>query len=367
MASTESSKASKVPALLRVEGLRAYFSLRQGMLRAVEDVSFEVPVGRIVGLVGESGSGKTVTAYSTAGLEIGRPGIIGGHVFLGDRDLFSGLEQSCRIDAAAGSGKTRVRKNSGKWSRQLAANYRGVRGSRISMIFQEPQSSLDPLFSIERQITEPLLRHGQCRSRREARGEALEWLRTVAIHAPERVLSSYPHELSGGMCQRVMLAIAMASRPQLLIADEPTTALDATIQVQILSLLRQLNRQRSVSVLLITHDIQIVYHYTDLVVVMYAGYVMERNSTAWLLDPRLEDKHPYTRALLASVPYEQGAIKVRRLTAVQGESPNPFDVPQGCPFHPRCQMVVGEQCRRELPPLLEIAPGHHVRCWRWSE
>jgi peptide/nickel transport system ATP-binding protein len=320
--------------LLEVSELRTHFATDDGEFRAVDGVSFTLFPGRTLGVVGESGCGKSITALSIIGL-VPRPGrIAGGAVLFEGTDLV-GL---------------------------LAAQLRALRGNRISMIFQEPMTSLNPAFTIGDQIAEVILRHRPV-TPREARERAIEMLRRVRIPAPEQRFNDYPHKLSGGMRQRVMIAMALACDPKLLIADEPTTALDVTVQAQILDLMRHLRDDTGAAIMLITHDLGVIAELAQEVVVMYAGKVVERAEVAALFaDPQ----HPYTVGLLGSIPKlhgEQDHGEQDRLATIEGVVPSPLDLPHGCRFHPRCPFVI-DACRTSEPPLAEVRPGHFSACWR---
>jgi peptide/nickel transport system ATP-binding protein len=317
-------------ALLEVRELRTHFAGEAGELRAVDGVSFALLPGRTLGLVGESGSGKSVTALSIMGLLPMPPGrIAGGEV------LFEGVDL-LRLDAAA---------------------LRERRGNALAMIFQEPMTSLNPAFTIGDQIAEAVLRH-RAVGPREARAQAIDMLRRVRMPVPERRIDDYPHKLSGGMRQRAMIAMALVCGPKLLIADEPTTALDVTIQAQILDLLRELRAETGTAIMLITHDLGIVAELAHEVIVMYAGKVMERAPVVALFET---PQHPYTIGLLGSIPRLDGAAP--RLASIEGAVPNPQALPRGCRFHPRCPFVI-DQCREREPPLVEVSPGQFAACWR---
>jgi oligopeptide/dipeptide ABC transporter ATP-binding protein len=322
--------------LLKVTGLKTSFHTRDGVVRAVTGVDFDVDRGEILGLVGESGCGKSVTSMSIMGL-IAKPGVIdGGSVVFDGRDLL---------------------KLSGEEMRHL-------RGDRISMIFQQPQSSLNPVWDVGRQIGEVLEIHRNMQ-RKAARARALDLLKMVGIPDPERRLKAFPHEMSGGMAQRVMIAMALACEPELLIADEPTTALDVTIQAQILDLIRALREQTGTAVILITHDLGVVAEMCDRVAVMYAGEIVEEASTIELFrDPR----HPYTRGLINSIPVV-GETR-DELAVIPGNVPNLIDLPPACRFAPRCVTRELEAVPHSLevhPELREIKPGHDVRCWLYHD
>jgi peptide/nickel transport system ATP-binding protein len=322
--------------LLEVKGLRTSFHTRDGVVHAVDGIDFHVDRGEIMGLVGESGCGKSVTSLSIMGL-IGRPGRVeAGEVWFDGQNLLT-----LRPDAM-----------------------RKLRGDRLSMIFQQPQSSLNPVWDVGRQIGEVLEVHRGMK-RGPARARALEMLKMVGIPDPERRLSSYPHEMSGGMAQRVMIAMALACEPELLIADEPTTALDVTIQAQILDLMRNLREQTGTAVILITHDLGVVAEMCDRVAVMYAGEIVEQTDVTTLFR---HPAHPYTRGLIGSIPVV-GDVR-DELNVIPGNVPNLIDVPRGCRFAPRCASRVAEDNVMALdvhPGLHPIGPGHDVRCWLYHD
>jgi peptide/nickel transport system ATP-binding protein len=317
--------------LLEVRGLRTSFAVEGGEFHAVDGVDFVLERGRTLGIVGESGCGKSVTALSIMGLVPQPPGrIAGGEV------LFDGVDL---LKLAPG-------------------RIRDLRGDQLSMIFQEPMTSLNPAFTIGDQITEAILRHRDVTAA-AAREQAIEMLERVRIPSPRQRIDEYPHKLSGGMRQRVMIAMALACNPKLLIADEPTTALDVTIQAQILELMRALRSELGTAIVLITHDLGVIAELADEVIVMYAGRVVERCAVpALFADPQ----HPYTIGLLGSIPRLD--IEQERLTAIEGFVPDAASMPDGCSFHPRCPFAV-DRCRTAPPPeLREVRPGHHAACWR---
>jgi peptide/nickel transport system ATP-binding protein len=324
--------------LLSVRDLVTSFRTDAGVLRAVDHVSFDVPRATTVALVGESGCGKSVTALSLLRLVASPPGQIeSGVVALEGRDLLRLSEREMR----------------------------DVRGNVISMIFQEPMTSLNPVYTVGWQIIEAIALH-QRLSRKRARERAVELLRLVGIPEPDTSVDAYPHQLSGGQRQRVMIAMALACEPKLLLADEPTTALDVTIQAQILELLRGLQERLAMSILLITHDLGVVAENAQSVVVMYAGRVVESAPVAELF---ARPMHPYTRGLLDSIPRlgpDAGARRRARLRTIEGIVPDLRRLPPGCRFADRCSMCI-ERCLREEPPLEHVAPGRSARCWRASE
>jgi peptide/nickel transport system ATP-binding protein len=313
-----------------VRGLRTHFASERGEVRAVDGVDLELQKGRTLGIVGESGCGKSVTALSIMGLVPQPPGrIAGGEVLFEGEDLL----------------------------KLPPARLRDLRGDKLAMIFQEPMTSLNPAFQVGDQIAEVLLRHRSI-SGKEAKDSSVDMLRRVRIPSPERRALEYPHQLSGGMRQRVMIAMALACNPRLLIADEPTTALDVTIQAQILELMRTLRAELGTAIILITHDLGVIAELADEVIVMYAGQVVERCDVQRLF---AEPQHPYTIGLLGSIPRLH--VEQSRLSSIEGVVPDAAAFPQGCRFHPRCPFAV-EQCRREIPALREITPNHYAACWR---
>jgi len=315
--------------LLRVEHLRTGFATTGGLLRAVDGVDLELAAGGTLGVVGESGSGKSVTALSIMRL-VERPG----RVEPGSRIVFEGrdLAQLSEDEMSA------------------------IRGNEISMIFQEPMTSLNPVFTVGNQIAEAVQLH-QGLGKRDAIARAVEMMRLVGIPSAERRVDDYPHQMSGGMRQRVMIAMALACNPKLLIADEPTTALDVTVQAQILELMKDLRERLGMAILLITHDLGVVAEMVDEVAVMYAGRIVERGPVA---DVFAEPQHPYTEALLRSIP-RVGMRYTQPLAAIRGMVPSPLDWPAGCRFAPRCDYAF-DRCRSEDPQLLPVAPQESA-CW----
>jgi peptide/nickel transport system ATP-binding protein len=316
--------------LLEVRDLRTEFHTDDGAFRAVDGVGFSLGKGRSLGIVGESGCGKSVTALSIMGLVPQPPGrIVSGEILLDGTDLL-------RLSAAA---------------------MRDLRGNQMAMIFQEPMTSLNPAFTIGDQIVEGLLRHRSL-GRDAARRQAIEMLRRVRIPSPESRYDDYPHRLSGGMRQRVMIAMALVCEPRLLIADEPTTALDVTIQAQILDLMRILREETGTAIVLITHDLGVVAEFADDVVVMYAGRIIEQASVeALFADPQ----HPYTIGLLGSIPRLD--LAQERLATIEGQVPMRLAGITGCAFAPRCPFAEA-QCREAAPPLMDIGNGHLAACWK---
>ncbi|MEK4294303.1 ABC transporter ATP-binding protein [Paenibacillus sp. FSL R5-0914] len=319
--------------LMNIDGLSTYFFTEEGKVKAVDDVSFRVREGETVCIVGESGCGKSVTAMSIMGL-IEEPG---GKVAHGKID-FQG-EDLLQMD-----------KNT----------LRAIRGNEIAMIFQEPMSSLNPVIKIGEQIMEPLIVHLKM-NKKQARIRAIELIKQVGISRPEQIADSYPHELSGGMLQRIMIAIAIACSPKLLIADEPTTALDVTIQAQILDMLREIKDNSGMSILLITHDLGVVAEMADYVIVMYSGKIVEEGEVVELFN---NPKHPYTKGLLKSKP----VINQRQdeLYSIPGQVPNPLELVPSCYFHDRCEHCM-PVCVSQQPQLKEVASRQKVACWLYEE
>ncbi len=316
--------------VLQVRGLRTEFATDDGSFPAVDGVSFEVDAGRTLAIVGESGCGKSVTALSVMGLVPDPPGrITAGSILFEGRELV-GAPRRAMLD---------------------------LRGNGLAMIFQEPMTSLNPAFTIGEQIVEALLRHRPL-SRAAAQARAIEALRQVRMPAPEQRFHEYPHKLSGGMRQRSMIAMALACEPRLLIADEPTTALDVTIQAQILELMRSLQDETGMALILITHDLGVVAEVADEVAVMYAGRIVERAPARDLFD---EPQHPYTVGLLGSIPRLD--VQRERLASIEGQVPDPLRRPRGCNFVERCPFAV-ERCQAEPPPLVAVGERHLAACWR---
>ena len=316
--------------LIEVKGLHTYFKTRKGTVKAVNDVSYSLEEGKTVGIVGESGSGKSVSAMSILRLLDTNGYIANGEI------IFEGVDL------------TKLSKD----------EMYGIRGNKISVIFQEPMTSLNPVFTIERQLSEPFMIHRGMK-RMAAREKAKEMLYAVQIPNPETVLKQYPHQLSGGMRQRVMIAMALACKPKVLIADEPTTALDVTIQAQILRLMNELKRENGTSIIFITHDLGVINEMADDVVVMYCGQVVEQTS----VDVIFKDcplSHPYTEGLMYSIPRINNIT--RRLEPIPGSVPHPLALPKGCKFAPRCKYAT-LKCYEEEPVLKEVGKGQKVRCF----
>ena len=319
--------------VLEIRGLNSYFFTEKGVAPAVDGLDLDIPKGKIIGLVGESGCGKSMTAKSIMGL-LKYPGrVAGGSIRFEDQDL----------------------------TRLSDKELRKICGNDISMIFQEPMTSLNPVLKVGRQVRETLLVHNPAMSKAEAKQCVVEMFQRVGIPEAEKRYDCYPHELSGGLRQRVMIAMAMVCKPKLLIADEPTTALDVTIEAQILRLMKELRDETGMSVLIITHNMGVVAEICDYVYVMYAGKIMEQAETFELFDHTM---HPYTRGLLDSIP--RIGQNAERLHTIPGVVPNLLHLPQGCPFSNRCEYAT-DHCRTEKAQLHPVAPDHQVRCFRCEE
>ncbi len=319
--------------LLDVRGLKTYFDTDEGTVKAVDGVSFHIDKGETLAVVGESGSGKSVTSLSIMRLIPNPPGrIAGGEMLFAGQDLVKKTEREMRQ----------------------------IRGNDISMIFQEPMTSLNPVYTVGDQIAEAIVLH-QGKTQKQAMKMAAEMLELVGIPEPGKRVKNFPHQMSGGMRQRVMIAMALSCGPQLLIADEPTTALDVTIQAQILELMKKLQQEIGMSILFITHDLGVVAEIADRVVVMYSGRAVEEGNVIPIFT---EPKMPYTMGLLNSVPrVDKAAEHQARLEAIPGNVPNPLYLPEGCAFHPRCKFAI-DDCKKDIPSLVDAGNGHMVRCVR---
>ncbi len=320
--------------LLEVKNLHTYFTTKKGIVKAVNDVSYTLEPGKTIGIVGESGSGKSVSAMSILRLLDGNGYIKSGEIYF-DRD-------GEKIDL----------------TKLSTEEMQHIRGNQISVIFQEPMTSLNPVFTVKKQLSEPFIIH-QGMSKKQAAEEALKMLAAVQIPNPEAVLRQYPHQLSGGMRQRVMIAMALACRPKILIADEPTTALDVTIQAQILRLMNDLQRDNGTSIIFITHDLGVINEMADDVVVMYCGQVVEKTS-AKVIFTDCKFSHPYTEGLMASIPRMENVGS--KLEPIPGSVPHPLALPKGCKFAPRCKYCT-QKCIEREPELRENVEGQFIRCF----
>lgn len=322
--------------VLDVRDLKTYFRTDAGVVKAVDGVSFSVHKGETLGIVGESGCGKSVTNLSVMRLIPSPPGkIVGGEVFFDDQDILKLSE----------------------------AEMRNIRGDKISMIFQDPMTSLNPFLKISTQMIETIRLHDKKISKEEALKRSIDMLGKVGIPSPEKRIHSYPHQFSGGMRQRVMIAMALSCNAQVLIADEPTTALDVTIQAQILELIAKLSKEFGTAVIIVTHDLGVVAGMCDKVCVMYAGRVVEKSNT---VDLYAKPSHPYTEGLIKSVPRMDTKSKDERLFSIEGQPPNVIDLPPCCPFHPRCHRDM-EVCHKAYPPTSDLGNGHEVSCWLYND
>lgn len=318
--------------ILDVHELKTYFHTENGVLPSVDGVSFQLKRGETVALVGESGCGKSVTSFSIMGL-VSSPGRIeGGEIFFQNKNLLKASKKEMRR----------------------------MRGNEMAMIFQEPLTSLNPVFTVGSQIAESVRLHQKV-SKKTAKIRSIEMIERVGIPRPEKVYYSYPHQLSGGMRQRIMIAIALSCNPKLLIADEPTTALDVTIQAQILKLMKELSQEYDTSIMLITHDLGVVAEMVDRVIVMYAGQIVEEGN---VFDLFQNPQHPYTKGLIDSTP-KIHELK-SKLSSIEGTVPHPNEMPEGCRFRPRCPDAM-EKCTNQAPRLKEFKPGYNVRCWLQEE
>ncbi|WP_088036718.1 ABC transporter ATP-binding protein [Evansella clarkii] len=326
--------------VLEINNLQTHFFTDRGEIPAVDDVSFSINAGEVLGIVGESGCGKSVTSLSVMGLVPNPPGkIVGGEI------LFRRQEGRDKAEDLVKVSRKRLR---------------AIRGDQIAMIFQEPMTSLDPLFTIGHQIIEAVRNHRKV-TKKQARAKAVEMLKLVGIPRAEEIVDEYPHQLSGGMRQRVMIAIAMSCDPEVLIADEPTTALDVTIQAQILELMKDLNRKKGTAIMMITHDLGVVAEICDRVVVMYAGKIVEEGDVRTILK---SPKHPYTQGLIRSLP--KMSNRDSRLYSIPGNVPKPGSIKQGCRFAARCPEVF-DRCTQESPELLNLGEGHGCRCFLYEK
>jgi len=318
--------------LLEIKDLHTYFDTRKGLVKAVNGVSLSLDVGKTLGVVGESGSGKSQTAMSILQLFESNQKIYSGEIYFQGREI----------------------------SKLTRTELYQIRGNSISMIFQEPMTSLNPVFTVRRQIAEVYMLH-QGMSKKEANAHVAEVLTAVKIPNPENVADQYPHQLSGGMRQRVMIAMALVCKPKLLIADEPTTALDVTIQAQILRLMNDLKKEITTAIMFITHDLGVINQMADDVAVMYCGQVVEIAPVDYIFKPVTKYSHPYTEALLVSIPLLSGN-QGSRLEAIPGSVPHPLDLPEGCKFAPRCKYATN-RCREEDPPMFQVSKEQSIRCF----
>ncbi len=366
-----SKPTTEVP-LLKIEDLRTYFysRVKRAFVRSVDGVDLEVMRGETLGIVGESGSGKSVTMLSSMGLVTATPGVVTGKVTFHDEaplNLLQGLEENVTLEHRNGR-IMRVAKDNPAWQKQSDRNLKGIRGGKISMIFQNPRAALNPFETVGTQIAETVRLHTAIKGAAEARDKALYWLEQVRIDSPRLRFDNHPYGLSGGMSQRAMIAMALAAEPRMLIADEPTTGLDATIQARIVDLLDDLKARLGMTMVLISHDIGVISRLSDRIAVMYGGRVMENGPAAQVLDEHAAG-HPYTRALLSSTPRPENVLASGHLPAIEGEVLDTINVPPGCRFKARCQRItdaVRPRCESQEPDLFETGPGHCIRCWLYA-
>jgi peptide/nickel transport system ATP-binding protein len=357
--------------ILYIKDLRTYFYLpeRGRFLRAVDGVSLTVKPGETLVVVGESGSGKSVTMLSVMGLVSGTPGIVSGRIWYrrpGDAEAVNLLEGLERFSRVAFEPSVAVEKDTRGWERWHDLGMKERRGRDFGMIFQNPRNALHPFFTVGQQVAEAVRRRSGEISSSQALEEAEEWLARVHLDSPKKRLSDYPHNLSGGMCQRVMIAITLAARPKVLIADEPTTGLDATIQSRVLDLMEEMKAELRITTIVITHDMGVARRLADRVAVMYAGRVVEVGRAKEVLDRAHEPKHPYAFGLLSAIPTVEDIRSRRRLSVIEGDVPDLSRLGRGCQFHSRCGVIPPgeeERCREHEPELERVGPEHRLRCW----
>lgn len=357
--------------VLKIKNLRTYFYSRskQAFSRAADGINLALEKGETLGIVGESGSGKSVTALSIMGLVTAEPGVITGNIGLKTESVQKNLLQDIEnyVKLSSNNGRiVAVEKDNSGWQRHVDRTLRGLRGKEIAMIFQNPKASLNPFNRVGKQIREAIMLNTSIVNRREARERALYWLEQVKIDSPRLRYDNHPDSLSGGMCQRVMIAMALSTEPAVLIADEPTTGLDATIQSKIVSLLGELKSSIGVTTLLISHDIDVIKALSDRLAVMYGGKVLETGFSDEVLSAGHHHNHPYTAALLASLPTAQQIKEKTYLRAIKGDVIDTVNLPQGCRFYARCRRLTEQikmQCKHQEPELREISANHKVRCW----
>ncbi|MCY3903314.1 MAG: ABC transporter ATP-binding protein [Caldilineaceae bacterium] len=347
----DTNLAMNQDALLEIKNLKTHFHLQEGIVRAVDGVSLEIERGRTLGIIGESGCGKSVTAHSILRLVPSPPGnIVDGEILLHRRE---NGQNTSRQEEETDLARLDPR----------GAEIRAIRGAEISMVFQEPMTSFGPMHTIGNQIMESILLHQEDVDSDEARELAIENLRRVGIPRPVQIVDAYPHQLSGGMRQRAMIAMALSCSPRLLIADEPTTALDVTIQAQILELLTTLQEEFGMAIIFITHNLGVIAEVADEVAVMYLGRIVEQAGVIELFD---NPQHPYTQGLLDSIPHIDDE-KLPRLRAIEGVVPDPYQIPSGCAFSDRCPSFMPGTCDKAMPDLAATGEGHLVRCFLYSE
>ncbi|UCH20844.1 MAG: ABC transporter ATP-binding protein [Deltaproteobacteria bacterium] len=361
--------------VLKIENLRTFFYSKgkRAFVRSVDGVNLRIGKGETLGIVGESGSGKSVTALSIMGLVPGEPGVIIGKIGLKtdniQKNLLQDLRDYVKINMSTGRIMEVYKDNVG-WQKNVDRVMQGIRGTEIAMIFQNPKLALNPFIPIGKQITESIRINTPIKKRSQARERAMYWLAKVKMDSPRLRYYNNPYGLSGGMCQRAMIAMALSSDPSLLIADEPTTGLDATIQSKIVDLLADLKSSVGVTTMLISHDINVIKALSDNVAVMYGGTLLEHGPVGIILSAEHQAKHPYTAALLESIPREKHIREKGYLQAIKGDVLDTINIPLGCRFYSRCDKVtekIQEKCDNHEPDLREISSGHSLRCWLYYE
>ncbi len=357
--------------VLKVEDLRTYFYsyAKEAFIRSVDSVSFSIRKGEVLGIVGESGCGKSITAQSVMGLITDGPGIISGSILLTHNgkaiNLLEGLSDYVSVKTKR-KAILEITKDVAGWLKRSEILIKGIRGKVISMIFQNPKSALNPFITVGDQIAESIMLHSSISAKKEAIDAAAKWLERVQIDSPSMRLYDYPFGLSGGMCQRVMIAMALSSEPALLIADEPTTGLDVTIQTKIIELLKQLKEELNLTILLITHDMSVIMQLADRIAVMYGGRIVEYGLKREIMDSNSFIRHPYTIALLNSQPTVEEIKMKERLRAIKGDVPDTITLYRGCRFYERCDLKndrVKKKCKEAEPEMIEIGTGHYMRCY----
>lgn len=361
--------------LIKIEDLHTFFysKAKQAFIRAVDGISMEVPRGKTLGIVGESGSGKSITMMSVLGLINAGPGVIRGKVTYDNgtinKNLLDGLERFVDVHEESGT-VMQVEKDLTGWQKHSEELMKDIRGNEISIIFQNPKAAFNPFTVIGDQIAEMVMLHTDIKDPHAAKEKAIYWLERVKMDTPEVRYHNYPGALSGGMAQRAMVAMALASEPSLLIADEPTTGLDATIQAKVLELLAELKEELGITIMIISHDIGVISALSDYVAVMYGGTVLEYGKAEDVLSTKYDNKHPYAKALLASIPSLENIEKSGgRLQAIDGEVLDTIKVVECCKFSARCNRItdaVKDKCHNNQPPLQDIGGGHKIRCWLYQ-